>query len=215
MTTPLPVHPPLSASLEADASDPSRRTWLTMTCVAGGALGVATAVPFIASFAPSDRARAAGGPVEVDISSLAVGELRTVEWQGKPVWLLKRDKTMLDSLEKTKDLVADPDSKSTTFSVTPDYAKNEWRAREDHKELLVAVGICTHLGCSPTARFAPGPQPNLPADWQGGFLCPCHGSTFDLAGRVFKNKPAPDNLQIPKYTYLSETRLLIGDDKKA
>ncbi|CAN5291310.1 ubiquinol-cytochrome c reductase iron-sulfur subunit [soil metagenome] len=186
-----------------------------MTCVAGGGFSLATAMPLGASFAPSERAKAAGGPVEVDISGLAVGELKVVEWQGKPVWLLKRDKTMLDSLAKTQDLVADPDSKSTNFSTTPDYAKNQFRAREDHKELLVAVGICTHLGCSPSARFTPGPQANLPNDWEGGFLCPCHGSTFDLAGRVFKNKPAPDNLQIPKYAYLSDTRLLIGDDKKA
>ncbi|HVZ44637.1 MAG TPA: ubiquinol-cytochrome c reductase iron-sulfur subunit [Ramlibacter sp.] len=192
--------------------DASKRTWLIASGCVGVAGGIATAVPFVSSFEPSERAKAAGAPVEVDISSLQPGEKMTVAWRGKPVWILKRTPEMIASLKKTDSLVADPDSKRTAFP-TPDYAKNEWRSRKE--DLLVLVGICTHLGCSPTDRFQPGPQPSLPDDWQGGFLCPCHGSTFDLAGRVFKNKPAPDNLEVPPYMYLSDTRLLIGEDQKA
>ncbi|WP_085318064.1 ubiquinol-cytochrome c reductase iron-sulfur subunit [Derxia lacustris] len=191
--------------------DPSRRTWLTLTCGAGAALGAAVAAPFILSFAPSERAKAAGAPVEVDIADLKPGQLKTVEWRGKPVWLLKRDAAMLESLKKTDSMVADP--KSDRAGMTPAYAKNETRSRKE--DLLVVIGICTHLGCSPNARFAAGAQAGLPDDWQGGFLCPCHGSTFDLAGRVFKNKPAPDNLEVPPHVYLSDTKLLIGEDTKA
>jgi ubiquinol-cytochrome c reductase iron-sulfur subunit len=192
--------------------DPSKRTWLIASGCAGVVGGIATAVPFVESFEPSERAKAAGAPVEADISALAPGEKMTVEWRGKPVWILRRTPDMLASLKKTDALVADPESERKAFP-TPDYAKNEWRSRKP--EVLVLIGICTHLGCSPGDRFQPGPQPSLPDDWQGGFLCPCHGSTFDLAGRVFKNKPAPDNLEVPPYQFLSDTRLLIGEDKKA
>jgi ubiquinol-cytochrome c reductase iron-sulfur subunit len=190
--------------------DAGKRTWLiASSCV--GALGAGfAAVPFVSSFAPSEKAKAAGAPVEVDIAALKPGEMQTVEWRGKPVWILKRTPEMLASLKVTDHEVADPDSDRKTFP-TPEYAKNEWRSIKP--EVWVGVGICTHLGCSPSQKFQPGPQPSLPDDWQGGFLCPCHGSTFDLAGRVFKNKPAPDNLEVPAHMYLSDTRLVIGEDK--
>ncbi|HWP19553.1 MAG TPA: ubiquinol-cytochrome c reductase iron-sulfur subunit [Burkholderiaceae bacterium] len=195
--------------------DKGRRTWVAIACGAGAVGGVATAVPFVSTFQPSEKARAAGAPVEVDISSLKPGDMITVEWRGKPVWIIRRTPEQLASLEKTEPQVADPNSERKPAELTPEYARNRWRAREDHKEILVAVGICSHLGCSPTARFAAGPQPSLPDDWAGGFLCPCHGSTFDMAGRVFKNKPAPDNLEVPPHVYLSDTKLLIGEDKAA
>ncbi len=166
----------------------------------------------MSTFQPSERAKAAGAPVEIDVAGMAPGEMRTVEWRGKPVWILKRSPEMVESLKKTDDKVADPESKRSPDQLTPEYARNEYRSRKP--ELLVAVGICSHLGCSPSSRLAPGAQPNLPDDWVGGFLCPCHGSTFDLAGRVFKNKPAPDNLQVPPYMFLSDTKLIIGKDEK-
>ncbi|MCP5271730.1 MAG: ubiquinol-cytochrome c reductase iron-sulfur subunit [Burkholderiaceae bacterium] len=194
------------------ALDRSRRTWIAITCGAGAVGGVATAVPFVSTFTPSERARAAGAPVRVDISALQPGEKMTVEWRGKPVWILRRTSEMLESLKKTDAQVADPNSDRTQYP-TPEYAKNEWRSIKP--EYLVAVGICSHLGCSPSDKLQPGAQPSLPDDWQGGFLCPCHGSTFDLAGRVFKNKPAPDNLEVPPHMYLSDTTLLIGEDKQA
>ena len=192
--------------------DPARRNWLTITCGAGAVGGVATAVPFVASFTPSERAKAAGAPVEVDVSGLKPGEKTVVEWRGKPVWIMRRTPEQLESLKKSEPQVADPKSVRTQYP-TPDYAKNQWRSIKP--DLFVAVGICSHLGCSPSDKFTPGPQPSLPDDWVGGFLCPCHGSTFDLAGRVFKNKPAPDNLEVPPYMYLSDGKLLIGEDKKA
>jgi ubiquinol-cytochrome c reductase iron-sulfur subunit len=192
--------------------DAGKRTWLiASSCV--GALGAGfAAAPFVSSFAPSEKAKAAGAPVEVDIAALKPGEMQTVEWRGKPVWILKRTPEMLASLKKTDSEVADPDSDRKTYP-TPDYAKNEYRSIKP--EVWVGVGICTHLGCSPSQKFQPGAQPSLPDDWQGGFLCPCHGSTFDLAGRVFKNKPAPDNLEVPAHMYLSDTRLVIGEDKNS
>ncbi|WBY03493.1 ubiquinol-cytochrome c reductase iron-sulfur subunit [Ramlibacter tataouinensis] len=192
--------------------DTSKRTWLIASGCAGAAGAAFTAVPFVASFQPSERAKAAGAPVEVDIAALKPGEKVTVEWRGKPVWILKRTPEMLATLEKTQPEVADPNSERTAYP-TPEYAKNQYRSIKP--DVFVAVGICSHLGCSPTDRLQAGPQPSLPDDWQGGFLCPCHGSTFDLAGRVFKNKPAPDNLEVPPYMYLSDSRLLIGEDKKA
>jgi ubiquinol-cytochrome c reductase iron-sulfur subunit len=199
--------------MSQDAIDPGRRAWVGIACGAGAVGGAAVAVPFIASFAPSERAKAAGAAVEVDISALKAGEMQTVEWRGKPVWILKRTPEQLESLKKTDDLVADPKSLRKPDELTPEYARNEYRSRKP--ELLVAVGICSHLGCSPTAKLQPGAQPSLPDDWQGGFFCPCHGSMFDLAGRVYKNKPAPDNLEIPPYMFLSDSKLLIGEDKKA
>lgn len=192
--------------------DSGRRGLLVATCAAGGVAGLATTGVLVSTFQPSDRAKAAGAPVEVDISTLAPGEMRTVEWRGKPVWILKRTPEMVESLKKNEAELADPESKRTQFSDTPEYAANEWRSI--HKDVLVLVGICPHLGCSPSSRFAPGAQPSLPEDWQGGFLCPCHGSTFDLAGRVYKNKPSPDNLQVPRYMFEGDTKLVIGKDEK-
>jgi ubiquinol-cytochrome c reductase iron-sulfur subunit len=170
-------------------------------------------VPFVSSFQPSERARAAGAAVEVDIGALKPGEKLTVEWRGKPVWIIKRTPEQLASLPKLDGQLADPKSLRNPADLTPEYARNEHRSIKP--EILVAVGICSHLGCSPSDKFQPGAQPSLPDDWAGGFLCPCHGSTFDMAGRVFKNKPAPDNLEVPPHMYLSDTRLLIGEDKKA
>ncbi len=192
--------------------DTSKRTWLIASTCAGAVGGVATAVPFVSTFQPSEKAKAAGAAVEVDISALKPGEKLTVEWRGKPVWIMKRTPEQLASLAKLDGQVADPKSERNAYP-TPDYARNETRSIKP--EVFVAVGICTHLGCSPGDKFAPGPQPSLPDDWQGGFLCACHGSTFDMAGRVFKNKPAPDNLEVPPHMYLSESKLLIGEDKKA
>ena len=194
--------------------DSSKRTWLIASGCAGAVGGIATAVPFVSSFQPSEKAKAAGAPVEVDISGLKVGEKLTVEWRGKPVWILKRTPAQVEELSKLDALLADPASKRHEDEFTP-MASCRNTTRSIKPEILVVVGICTHLGCSPTDKFTPGPQPSLPNDWEGGFLCPCHGSTFDLAGRVFKNKPAPDNLPVPPHTYLTDTRLLIGEDKKA
>ena len=193
--------------------DKNRRNLLIATSVVGGAGGIATIVPFVSTFAPSERAKAAGAPVEVDISGMQIGEMRTVEWRGKPVWIVRRSPEMLALLSKNDAELADPLSKRKADELTPGYARNEQRSIKP--EYLVVVGICSHLGCSPSSKFHPGPQASLPDNWTGGFLCPCHGSTFDMAGRVYKNKPAPDNLEVPPHTYLSDTRLLIGEDKKA
>jgi ubiquinol-cytochrome c reductase iron-sulfur subunit len=193
--------------------DTAKRTWLIASGCAGAVGAGFVAVPFASSFQPSERARAAGAPVEVDISALKPGEKMTVEWRGKPVWIVRRTPEQLAALPKLDAQLADPKSERKPGELTPPYARNENRSIKP--EVLVAVGICTHLGCSPSDKFQTGPQPSLPDDWQGGFLCPCHGSTFDLAGRVFKNKPAPDNLEVPPHMYLSDTRLLIGEDKKA
>ncbi len=176
-----------------------------------GAAGVA--VPFISSFTPSEKAKAAGAAVEMDITGMQPGELRTIEWRGKPVWIIRRTPEMIAGLKHTDAQVADPQSKRNPSGLTPEYCRNQHRSIKE--EYLVAIGICSHLGCSPNAKLQSGPQASLPDDWQGGFLCPCHGSTFDVAGRVFKNKPAPDNLEIPPHMYLSDTKLLIGEDKKA
>ncbi|MFC3333484.1 ubiquinol-cytochrome c reductase iron-sulfur subunit [Paenalcaligenes hominis] len=191
-------------------SDPARRFWVTTACAVGGVAGVATAVPFVGSFAPSAKARAAGAPVEVDISTLAPGEMRTVEWRGNPIWILHRTESQLAALASNDSELADPNSNRPGF--TPEYAQNEYRSRRP--EIFVCIGICTHLGCSPTPRLENGAQPGLPSSWNGGFLCPCHGSTFDLAGRVFSNKPAPDNLEIPPYEFSADgTRVIIGVDE--
>jgi ubiquinol-cytochrome c reductase iron-sulfur subunit len=192
--------------------DASKRTWLIASGCAGVVGGGFAAVPFVSSMQPSERAKAAGAPVEVDISALQPGEKLTAEWRGKPVWIVRRTPAEVAALPKHDAELADPQSKRKQDELTPPYARNETRTIKP--EVLVVVGICTHLGCSPGDKFQPGPQPSLPDDWPGGFLCPCHGSTFDLAGRVFKNKPAPDNLEVPPHMYLSDTRLLIGEDKK-
>ena len=193
--------------------DSSKRTWLIASSCAG-AVGVgAVAVPFVSTFQPSERAKAAGAAVEVDIADIKPGEKKTVEWRGKPVWIIRRTPEQLATLPTLDNQLADPKSARKPAELTPEYARNEGRSIKP--EFFVAVGICTHLGCSPSDKFQSGPQASLPDDWKGGFLCPCHGSTFDLAGRVFKNKPAPDNLEIPPHMYLSDTRLVIGEDKKA
>ena len=193
--------------------DQGRRNWIAISCGAGAVGAAAVAVPFVSSFAPSERAKAAGAAVEADISGLKPGEMTTIEWRGKPVWIIRRTPEQLAALPKLDSQLADPQSQLKQAELTPEYARNE--ARSIKPEVLVVVGICSHLGCSPTSKFVAGPQPSLPDDWAGGFLCPCHGSTFDMAGRVFKNKPAPDNLEVPPHMYLSDNRLLIGEDKKA
>jgi ubiquinol-cytochrome c reductase iron-sulfur subunit len=203
MNTTLPSPAPLA--------DADRRQWLIATGAAGGVAAAATAVPFVSSLAPSERARSMGAAVEVDISDLAPGATRTVEWRGKPVWIVRRTPEMLAALgkEDTGDLV-DPDSKRDQ---QPAYARNGTRSLRP--DVFVAIGICTHLGCSPTAVPAGSNNPSLPADWPGGYFCPCHGSKFDAAGRVFRNQPAPTNLEIPPYRFASATSLVIGEDGAA
>jgi ubiquinol-cytochrome c reductase iron-sulfur subunit len=199
--------------VDSQSIDTSKRTWLIASSCAG-AVGVgAAAIPFVSSFQPSERAKAAGAAVEADIGGLRPGEKMTVEWRGKPVWIVRRTPEQLAALPTLDGQLADPASKRKPSELTPEYARNEGRSIKP--EFFVAVGICTHLGCSPSEKFQAGPQASLPDDWKGGFLCPCHGSTFDLAGRVFKNKPAPDNLEVPPHMYLSDSKLLIGEDKKA
>ena len=186
------------------AVDLDRRRFLTGTAVVIGGIGAATAaVPFIASFQPSARAKAIGAPVEVDISATEVGQRVTYKWRGKPVWVLRRTPEQLEAL-KAGGPLRDPDSKE---SEQPEFAKNAWRSSKP--EFLVLVGVCTHLGCAPS--FRPLPDAETGADWKGGFYCPCHGSKFDLAGRVFVGVPAPINLVVPPYKYLSDTRILIGE----
>ena len=190
------------------ALDDNWRQLLIATSVVGGAGVVAAAAPFVASLTPSERAKAAGAPAEADISKLAPGEMMTVEWRGQPVWILRRTEAMLATLEEVEPQLADPTSEK---SVQPPYAKN--RHRSIKPEYLVVIGICTHLGCSPTAKFAKGEASGIGKDWLGGYLCPCHGSRFDLAARVFKSQPAPTNLTVPPHQYLTDTKILIGEDK--
>jgi ubiquinol-cytochrome c reductase iron-sulfur subunit len=194
--------------------DSGRRGLLLATAAAGGVVGVSTAGALVSTFQPSERAKAAGAPVEVDISEVKPGEMKVVEWRGNPVWILRRTPDMMASVQKNDDKVADPASDKVYQLAMPAYCKNATRSRAEHKDVLVVVGICSHLGCSPSSRFAEGAQPNLPDDWHGGFLCPCHGSTFDLAARVFKNKPAPTNLDVPRHMYLSDNKILIGKDEQ-
>ena len=185
-----------------------RKFLIAATSAVGGVAVAGVAVPLVMSMLPSARAKAAGAPVEIDISKVEPGMLLTAEWRGKPVWVVNRTKEMLDLLGKHDDKLVDPNSEQPQ---QPAYCKNATRSIKP--EFLVAVGICTHLGCSPTYRKEVGAE-DLGADWPGGFLCPCHGSRFDLAARVFKNVPAPVNLVIPPHKYLSATRLLIGVDEK-
>ncbi|MES2935312.1 MAG: ubiquinol-cytochrome c reductase iron-sulfur subunit [Pseudomonadota bacterium] len=194
--------------------DSGRRGLLVATCAAGGVAGLATTGALVSTFQPSERAKAAGAPVEVDIAGLAPGEMTTVEWRGKPVWIFKRTPEMMASLAKAETQVADPQSENPYTMPLPKYCDKQTRSRKEHSAILIAVGICSHLGCSPSTKFQPGAQPSLPDDWQGGFLCPCHGSTFDLAGRVFKNKPAPQNLDVPPHMYLTDSKIIIGKDEE-
>ena len=189
--------------------DCGRRRLIVATAAVGGAGAVAALVPFVSSLLPSERAKAAGAPVEADIGKLEAGQMMTVEWRGKPVWIINRTPEMLATLPKLDGQVADPKSE---VDMQPAYAQNETRSVK--KEIMVVIGICTHLGCSPSSKFKSGAEEGMAADWLGGFLCPCHGSTFDFAGRVFKAKPAPTNLEVPPHVYLSDTRILIGEDKK-
>ena len=188
--------------------DNTRRNLIVVTGALGAVAGVGVAIPFAWSFWPSERAKAAGAPVEADISNLAPGELQVVEWRGKPVWIMRRTKEMLEAVRKADDKVTDPKS---DVPLQPEYAKNENRSIKP--EFLVLVGICTHLGCSPQSKPAEA-KGEMGADWAGGFLCACHGSKFDLAGRVYKGAPAPVNLEVPPHTYLSDGTILIGEDKK-
>jgi ubiquinol-cytochrome c reductase iron-sulfur subunit len=188
-----------------------RRNLLIATAVVGGVEGATAAAAFALSMEPSERAKAAGAPVEVDIGHLAPGDKMTVEWRGQPVWIVHRTPEMLATLPKLDDQLADPKSLRNPDEFTPPYARNEDRSIKP--EYLVVVGICTHLGCSPVSKFTAEPEAFDPT-WMGGFYCPCHGSLYDLSGRVFKNVPAPDNLRVPPYTFLSDTRILIGADKK-
>ncbi|HEX5093534.1 MAG TPA: ubiquinol-cytochrome c reductase iron-sulfur subunit [Burkholderiales bacterium] len=188
--------------------DKTRRNLVVATSVVGGAASVGAAVPFVTSMWPSERAKAAGAPVEVDVSSLAPGEMKVVEWRGKPVWILRRTQEMLEGIRKSDPRVSDPKSEVLQ---QPEYAQNEFRSRKP--DLMVVVGVCTHLGCSPKEKSREDTA-EMGADWLGGFYCPCHGSKFDFAGRVYKGSPAPTNLVVPKYEFLSESTLLIGEDKK-
>jgi ubiquinol-cytochrome c reductase iron-sulfur subunit len=191
----------------SDQVDQGRRRLLVTATAATGAVGVAFALaPFVASWKPSARAKALGAPVEIDISKLEPGAMLSVEWRGKPVWVVRRTPEMLKSLDTAKQFLLDPASDS---SVQPAYAKNAARAMKP--EYFVVLGVCTHLGCSPMAKFQPA-DVTVAADWPGGFYCPCHGSKFDLAGRVFKGYPAPSNLPVPPYSFLSAGRILVGSD---
>ncbi len=187
--------------------NPSRRRFLTAATTVVGGVGVAFAlVPFISSMQPSAKARAAGAPVRADISKLEPGQMIRVKWRGKPVWIVDRTPEMLDTLPTLDSQLRDPQS---DHSEQPDYAKNGYRSIKP--KYLILIGICTHLGCSPTFRPDIAPA-DLGKEWKGGFFCPCHGSRFDLAGRVFTGVPAPLNLPVPPHRYLSETEILIGDE---
>jgi ubiquinol-cytochrome c reductase iron-sulfur subunit len=192
---------------EQEKIDNTRRNLVVATSVAGGAATLGVAIPFVASMLPSEKAKAAGAPVEVDLTRIAPGELSVVEWRGKPVWVMRRTKEMIDSLKAVAPRLVDPDSKS---SKQPEYAKNEFRST--NPEWMVMEGVCTHLGCSPQMKPVEA-KAEMGADWVGGFYCPCHGSKFDLAGRVFRGAPAPTNLEVPKYT-IAEGKLVIGEDKE-
>lgn len=205
-------HTPAFAALSPNAAehDAERRQWMLAAAGTAAAGTLATAVPFVSSFAPSERARAQGAAVEARVDDIAPGTIKTVEWRGKPVWILRRTPDMLAALPSLDAQLADPHSEVSAQQ--PAYAQNESRAIKP--ELLVVTAICTHLGCSPNMVKEGSGNPSVPADWKGGFFCPCHGSTFDLAGRVFKNKPAPTNLEIPPHHYVSDTHVLIGEDAK-
>lgn len=197
--------------MSEDGVDINRRRFLTTAATVVGGVGVAaTVVPFVKTMKPSAKARAIGAPVEVDISDIGPGERKVVKWQGKPVWILRRAEQSLASLTDLVPEVSDPKSEEAQ---QPEYARNEFRSIKP--EYLIVIGLCTHLGCSPSyVDRDSGNEFNLGSDWKGGFFCPCHGSRFDLAGRVYKGVPAPTNLVVPPHQYLSDTRVLIGDDQE-
>jgi len=191
----------------AESTGFTRRHFLTVATAVTGAVGlVGTAVPFVASFKPSARAQALGAPVEVDVSKIEPGGMTRVEWRGRPIFVVHRTDRMLEQLKRVENQLADPESEE---SVQPDYARNEYRSVRPN--ILVMEGVCTHLGCAPLPRFEVAPA-DLGPDWAGGFYCPCHGSKFDLAGRVYAGVPAPTNLTVPPYRYLNDTTILIGSD---
>jgi len=193
-----------------DGVDKGRRRFLiAATSVVGGAGAVAVAVPFVSSMMPSARAKAAGAPVEIDISAVEPGQRVTAEWRGKPIWVVRRTEEMLKNLPTLDGNLRDPNSE--VASQQPSYAQNPDRSIKP--EYAVLIGICTHLGCSPTFRPELAPA-DLGADWKGGFFCPCHGSRFDLAGRVFQSVPAPTNLVVPPHRYIGESTILIGEDQE-
>jgi ubiquinol-cytochrome c reductase iron-sulfur subunit len=194
---------------EMSVDGSKRRFLVAMSAAVGGVAAVGAAAPFVASLMPSARALAAGAPVEVNISKLEPGMIVTVEWRGKPVWVVRRTADMLALLANHDDRLTDPKSE---VDQQPEYCKNP--ARSIKPEYFVGVGICTHLGCSPTYRPEVGPA-DLGADWPGGFFCPCHGSRYDLASRVFKGSPAPKNMVVPPHKYLSDSKILVGEDHKA
>ncbi len=195
--------------MSEEGVDRGKRRFLTALTSGVGAVGaVFVATPFVLSMTPSARARAAGAPVEVDISKLEPGLGITVEWRGKPVWIVKRTAPMLETLKTDTAKLADPESKREQ---QPAYAKNETRSIKP--DILVLVGICTHLGCAPSKKFDIGAASGMGDNWPGGFFCPCHGSKFDLAGRVYKDVPAPTNLEVPPHHYLSDTRIILGVDE--
>jgi ubiquinol-cytochrome c reductase iron-sulfur subunit len=207
MSSTMPAPAPQEAGVDIE-----RRVAIVTTCAVGGAGVIAAAVPYVASWGPSEREKAAGSPVDVDISEIAPGAMKIAEWRGKPIWILRRTPEMIEALRKDGSRLADPDSRRTAYPIPP-YALKDPALRSIKAEYLVVVGICTHLGCSPSGPFAPDTNSQLGAD--AGFVCPCHGSTFDLAGRVFKNKPAADNLPVPPHRYVSDTVIRIGEDTKA
>ncbi|MDZ7786873.1 MAG: ubiquinol-cytochrome c reductase iron-sulfur subunit [Halofilum sp. (in: g-proteobacteria)] len=196
--------------MASDEMDPTRRRFLTgATTVVGGAGLLAGIVPFVNSMSVSARAQAAGAPVEVNIGRLEPGQRVTYEWRGKPVWVVRRTDRMLETLAKLEPQLADPESAK---SEQPPYCQNPARAREERRDTLVMVGVCTHLGCSPS--YFPEPGGELGSDWLGGFFCPCHGSKYDIAGRVYAGQPAPTNMPVPPYMYASENILVIGEDER-
>jgi ubiquinol-cytochrome c reductase iron-sulfur subunit len=204
MSSTLPV-----SLAESPQVDLERRAAIVATCAVGGAGCAAAAVPYILSWGPSARELAAGSPVDVEISSIPPGKMKVAEWRGKPIWFLRRTPEMIETLRQDTARLADPNSLRTAFP-TPAYVLKDPALRSIKPEMLVVIGICTHLGCSPSGPYASEENAQLGAD--SGFLCPCHGSTFDLSGRVFKNKPASDNLPVPPHRYLSESTVRVGED---
>ena len=200
--------------MDNDKPNPNRRRFLTTAATAMGGVGVvAAAVPFIGTLAPSARTRLSGGPVEVDISQLQPNEMMVVEWRGKPIWILRRSQKIVDNLVNINDDLRDPESRGDSDKKQiPEYAHNIHRSK--NPEYLVLIGICTHLGCSPE-YVRPDEPHNYGDNWLGGFVCACHFSRFDLAGRVYKGVPAPENLKVPKYRFLDKNNILIGDDSGA
>lgn len=198
--------------MSSNGVNEGRRRFLIGATSAVGAVGAGfAAVPFVQSWQPSAKAKTAGAPVVADISKLEVGQRMTVEWRGRPIWILRRSPEAMENLKKDEDNLRDPMS---TESSQPEYATNEFRSRADTTNIIVLIGICTHLGCSPLYRPEVGPA-DLGPEWLGGFFCPCHGSKFDLAGRVFKSVPAPLNLEVPPYYFMSDTLIKIGEDGEA